>query len=170
MLTPGKGYGALRHGRRSAPNADYFLTLCLRRPSCGLLGGDLTGRCLEEMRRLEQDGRWEVRCAVVMPDHLHLLVTLVADTELSAAVRLFKGRLVPNLRSYGVGWQPSFYDHRLRPDDDRLPVFLYIFLNPYRAKLLPADQTWPGYYCATTDWTWFGDLTRESCPEPEWLR
>jgi REP element-mobilizing transposase RayT len=104
-----------------------------------------------------------------MPDHLHLLVTLGGGAELSAAVRLFKGRLAPLLRDHTTRWQPSFYDHRLRADDDRLPVFLYIFLNPYRAELLPADKIWPGYFCADSDWEWFGPLTQESCPEPPWL-
>jgi len=170
MPAPLKGYGALRRGRYSAPGADYFLTICLRRPSRGLLDADLPTRCLEAMRRLEREELWTVRCAVVMPDHLHLLVTLDARTGLSAAVRLFKGRLSPVLRQHGTGWQPSFYDHRLRADENRLPVFLYLFLNPYRAELLPADLTWPGYYCAESDWAWFGQLTRESCPEPAWLR
>ena len=170
MPAPLKGYGALRRGRYSAPDTDYFLTICLQRPSQGFLHADLQASCLTELRRLETNGIWTARSAVVMPDHLHLLVTLGSDTELSAAVRLFKGRLSPALRRHGTRWQPSFFDHRLRAGDDLLPVFLYVFLNPYRANLVPADKTWPGYYCAESDWAWFGQMTRESCPEPAWLR
>lgn len=169
MPAPRKGYGTLRLGRYSAPGAEYFLTICLLRPASALLASTLQTRCLEELHRLEREGVWTLRCAVVMPDHLHLLVTPGASTALSAAVRLFKGRLSHVLRRHAAHWQPSFYDHRLRDDDDRLPVFLYIFLNPYRAELLPVDQTWPGYCCAESDWAWFGQLTRESCPEPAWL-
>ena len=82
-----------------------------------------------------------------MPDHLHLLVTLGEHSELSDVVRLFKGRLVGALRAAGMKWQHGFLDHRMRPDEDRLPVFLYIFLNAYRAELLHADEKWPTYFC-----------------------
>lgn len=105
-----------------------------------------------------------------MPDHIHLLVTLGEKRGLSEAVRLFKGPLTPAVRNAQARWQPSFYDHRLRATEDLLPVFLYIFMNPYRANLCPANQGWAGYYCCAEDWAWFGLMTHESCPEPEWLQ
>ena len=121
------------------------------------------------MRHLEGEEIWIVRSAVVMPDHLHMLAMLRRGAELSDAVRLFKGRLSPALRKQGVRWQPNFYDHRMRADEDRLPVFLYIYLNPYRAGLVAGDQPWAGYICFEHDWQWFGKLTNEPCPQPEWL-
>ena len=105
-----------------------------------------------------------------MPDHLHLLVTLTSTHQLSDCIRLFKGPLTPLLRSQGAAWQPSFYDHRLRHEEELLPAFLYIFLNPYRAGLAAREAMWPGYYCSPQDWEWFSPLTGESLPEPEWLR
>lgn len=105
-----------------------------------------------------------------MPDHLHLLATLGHKTSLSDAVRKFKGPLSTELRAHHAKWQPSFYDHRLRDNEDVLPVFLYIYLNPYRAGLCASGEKWPGYICNPEDWAWFGDLTNRSCPEPEWLR
>ena len=66
--------------------------------------------------------------------------------------------------------EPNFYDHRLRLDEDRIPVFLNIFLNPFRKNLILINQKWPGYYFAEEDWNWFGPLTNDSCPAPEWLR
>lgn len=104
-----------------------------------------------------------------MPDHIHLLVGLGENTELSGAIRLFKGRLSPTLRAAGLKWERGYYDHRIRADEDRLPIFLYIFLNPYRRNYLAAAQTWHGYTCAKEDWAWFGELTSSDCPYPEWL-
>lgn len=121
------------------------------------------------MRRLESAQVWGLRTAVVMPDHLHLLVTLGNATDLSSAIRLFKGRLTPLLRKHGAAWQQNFFDHRLRPDEELLPVYLYIFLNPYRKGLIPVNQPWKGYSCNEEDWAWFGSLTNERCPEPAWL-
>ncbi len=124
------------------------------------------GRQLE----LEAAALWTVRCSALMPDHLHLLVTLHTDTSLSNAVREFKGPLTPALRLADVSWQPGFYDHRVRMHDDLFAVFLYIFLNPYRAGLCGTAEVWPGYYCCPNDWSWFGAMTKESRPEPDWLR
>jgi REP element-mobilizing transposase RayT len=105
-----------------------------------------------------------------MPDHFHFLITLGPHGDLAEAMRQFKGPLAPLLRKQGVRWQKSFYDHHLRDDDDRLPVFLYIFLNPYRADLAAVGEKWPRYYCAPEDWEWFGGMTNESHPFPEWLQ
>ncbi len=113
---------------------------------------------------------WRVRCAVFMPDHLHPLITLGRTHDLSSVVRLLKGRLTPVLREKKTAWQQGFYDHRLRDGEDVRPVFLYIFLYPYRAGLCPADEKWSGYICCPEDWHWFGEMTKNSLPQPEWLR
>lgn len=123
-----------------------------------------------ELRLLETLEIWHPRCVVFMPDHIHLLIALSSQVDLAEAVRRFKGHLTPTLRKIKAAWQPSFYDHRLRDDESVLPVFLYIFLNPYRAQLCAIDSKWPGYYCAAEDWTWFGEMTKKDCPEPVWLR
>jgi len=169
MPNPFKGYGALRKGRQSSPGADYFLTLCLQRPTSALNDSDVRLQCLTELHRLESNESFVLRCAVIMPDHLHLLITLGDRTSLSSLVRLFKGRMTLTLRRHEATWQPNFFDHCLHPEEDRLPVFLYIFLNPYRKRLIPVEQVWPGYYCAVEDWRWLGALTKERCPEPAWL-
>ena len=57
----------------------------------------------------------------------------------------------------------------MRPRDDLLPVFLYLFLNPYRANLIGSAESWQWFYCSPDDWLWFGPLTNERCAFPEWL-
>ncbi len=120
-------------------------------------------------QQLDSEAVWHLRTTVVMPDHIHLLVSLGDTAELTGAVRLFKGRLAPVLRRSALSWQKAYFDHRLRPDEDVLPLFLYIFLNPYRARLLDGTERWPGYYCCEEDWKWFEPLTNASVPFPEWL-
>jgi putative transposase len=165
-----RGYGALRIGRWSQTGDDYFLTGCLNRPHTGLTSDPLAGAVQAQLRELEVSDHWLVRTSVLMPDHLHLLVTLRQRGSLSATMRLFKGPLTPKLRKHGLRWQENFYDHRLRSIEELWPTFLYIFLNPYRAGLVETGQKWPWYYCAPEDWEWFGGLTNESLPFPEWLR
>jgi putative transposase len=169
MPTAPKGFGALRKGRYSSPEADYFITICLQRPSAALTDVFVSERCWNEIKHLETTGALTLRCAVIMPDHLHLLITLGHAMGLSSVIRLLKGRMASTLRRHLAAWQPGFYDHRFQPGDDLLPVFLYIFLNPYRKNLISPDQIWCGYSCSPSDWVWFKTLTRESRPEPTWL-
>jgi putative transposase len=166
---PGSGHEALRRGRWSAPDAEYFLTICTAERGQGLATPRLSESILEVGHRLTAEGHWNLRTGVVMPDHVHLLISLGNNTALSAAIRLFKGRLTPALRSTDLRWERGCFDHRMRTAEDRLPVFRYIFLNPYRANLLSASETWCGYFCATEDWSWFEPLTDAACPFPEWL-
>ncbi|MBI5770539.1 MAG: transposase [Verrucomicrobia bacterium] len=165
-----RGYGALRRGRFSQTGSDNFVTGCLRRPASGLTSAPVAGIVREKLQELEAARLWHLRTYVLMPDHFHLLATLGSSGDLSAAMRLFKGPLTPTLRQHDLHWQPNFYDHRLREPDELLPTFLYIFLNPYQAGLTTAGERWPWYYCAPEDWEWFGGLTNEAKPFPEWLK
>jgi putative transposase len=136
--------------------AAYFITLCTHDRKPGLAEPTLLPGVLVEMQRLELGGSWHLHTAVVMPDHVHLPVSIGQAADLAGAVRLFKGRLAPVLRKSGLRWQQAYFDHRMRSEEDRLPVFVYIFLNPYRAGLMPQNEQWPGYYCSDEDWIWFG--------------
>jgi REP element-mobilizing transposase RayT len=166
--TLGRGHECLRRGRSSAIGAEYFLTICTAENPAALSAPATSCAVLEEAHRLTETRIWSLRTATVMPDHIHLLVIL-GERDLCDALRLFKGHLTPVLRAAGARWQRGYYDHRMRDDDERLPVFLYIFLNPYRAGLLNAGQSWPGYDCSPNDQIWFEPLTNCECPFPEWL-
>ena len=164
------GYSALRRFRHSAAGAEYFITTNLQVRGTGLEEAGLRDQIKGQWMKLQNEGIWQVRTAVIMPDHVHLLVELGLEAELAGCMRLFKGPLTPLLRSRRLVWQDGYYEHRMRVGDDCLPVFLYILLNPYRAGLAPLNEEWPGYHCAADDWAWFGSLTEKTMPQPEWLR
>jgi putative transposase len=163
------GYAALRRYRWSASGAEYFVTIKAQRPAIQLSSPGVLAALSLECSRLETQSIWSLRCWVVMPDHMHFVFSLGENITLADCLRRFKGRTAPMLNRANMKWQPGYYDHRLREDDDRLPIFLYIFLNPYRANLLHAAEKWCGYWCATDDWQWFGAMTNEAAPFPEWL-
>ena len=166
---PHHGHEALRRGRWSETGAEYFLTFCTTDRQPGLTQPALLKSIWSEADRLGTESEWYLRTGVVMPDHLHLLVEISSPAGLAGAVRRFKGRLAPVLRRTALRWQPAYFDHRMRPEEDRLPVFRYIFLNPNRASLIVQNKKWPGYFCCPQDWTWFAPLTDKECPLPEWL-
>ena len=176
-MIPEKGHRRLRIGRWSAPGATYFLTIC-----AGPLPestGELHGLCQPEVFQallrishgMELEQAWRLRCLTLMPDHLHAVMELGRAVALSEAVRLFKGRSSILLRKVGLAWQKGgVYDHRMRADEPRLPVYHYIFMNPYRKGLVNAGQTWPYFWCADEDRAWFIPCTDGGMPYPEWLK
>jgi hypothetical protein len=118
---------------------------------------------------METDGVWLSRCAVVMPDHVHLLVRLFDKLPLGKAVARLKSKSAASLKTAGMSWQAGYFDHQMRPDEDRLPIFLYLYLNPYRAKLLHAGEVWPWFACGDADREWFMSMLEQGLPEPAWL-
>jgi putative transposase len=75
---------------------------------------------------------------VIMPDHLHLLLTPIESIEKS--VQLMKGgflfRAKRELEWPGEIWQPGFTDHRIRDEQDWQRHIEYIRMNPIEAKLV----------------------------------
>ncbi len=73
------------------------------------------------------------------------------------------------LADAALTWERDFFDRHVRPEEDRLSMFLYIYLNPYRAGLCAKGDRWPWYYCCAEDWGWFGQMLDAERPIPEWL-
>ncbi|MEP7077740.1 MAG: IS200/IS605 family transposase [Chthoniobacterales bacterium] len=75
-----------------------------------------------------------------MPDHLHMLIGLGAETELSKLLRDFN-RITA--RTAGIKWQRNFFDHRLRHDESLSQKYDYIVANPVRGGLISDGESWP---------------------------
>src|SRR5690349_9451669 len=112
------GYAMLRRFRESTPRRSYFLTTNLANRGRGLDEEALMNAIRHGWQELEADDSWLVRTAVVMPDHMHLLVDLTEHQALEECMRLFKGRLTRDLRQRNLGWQPGFYERRMRKAED----------------------------------------------------
>jgi putative transposase len=89
---------------------------------------------------------------VIMPNHLHLLLTPAQATRLEKAVQLIKGgssHQIHKRRGNKIEiWQQGFHDWAVRDFNDWQTRVEYIRLNPVRAKLVPKPEDWP-YSSAT---------------------
>ncbi len=85
---------------------------------------------------------------VVMPDHMHLLISPSEAVEKS--VQLIKGgfsfRAKRELSWKGEIWQPGFTDHRIRDEEDWNRHLEYIRTNPINARLVEDLKPFP-YIC-----------------------
>ena len=132
-------YNDLRKGRYSAIGQEYFITLATRNRRRVFADLSIARLLIQEMRRTEQQGWLHWLAWVVMPDHLHALIRLESAT-LSTAIGAFKGRsarLINRRRENRGGlWQPDFFDHAIREEEDRVAIARYIVANPLRAGLV----------------------------------
>jgi putative transposase len=97
--------------------------------------------------------RYELHAAVVMPDHVHLLLTPLRDEKgwpysLPTILKLLKGtsaRSVNKLEgSNGPVWQEESFDHVLRSQESFEKKLEYLRQNPVRRGLVkkPEDYKW----------------------------
>jgi putative transposase len=92
------------------------------------------------MYRYRHDGRFELHAFVLMPEHVHLLLTPASDVTLEHAVQLIKGGYSHALGSI-LGrkreiWQRGFTDHRIRDDQDFIHHQNYIHQNPVEREIV----------------------------------
>jgi putative transposase len=87
---------------------------------------------------------------VLMPDHLHLLIT-PTDVTLERAMQWIKGgssHAIGNVTPSLEVWQKGFTDHRIRDAADYDIHREYIRMNPVRARLSNAPEEY-AYSSAT---------------------
>jgi putative transposase len=106
-----------------------------------------TERSAELLLRILQDnrqkGRFKLHSYVIMPDHIHLLLTPAENVSLEKAMQFIKGRFSFHLKSAFDVWERSFKEHRIKDDLDYTHHLHYIEQNPVRANLSPTAEQFP---------------------------
>ena len=147
-------------GRKSLPHQPpwsidpsreiYFLTICAKvRAGSPLLPA--ASALMDSIRFNNDRGTWWTHVAVIMPDHVHLVVRFPPQTEFVRAVRQWKHWTA---RQLGVEWQRDFFDHRLRSEESLDEKVRYLLNNPVRAGLVEDFQEWPHLWMAEGGISW----------------
>jgi putative transposase len=87
--------------------------------------------------------RWHITLFLLMPDHLHALLSFALDESMSDVIRGWKRF---HTRSKGITWQEGYFDHRMRADERGTQLsakMKYIRQNPVVAGLCAKAQDWP---------------------------
>jgi putative transposase len=124
----------------------HFVTFsCYRRLAyLGTAGArNLFERSLELMRK-----RYEfvVSGYVVMPEHVHLLVSEPAKALLSKAIQALKLSVSVQSRELPF-WQARYYDFNLHNEEKRVEKLRYMHRNPVKRGLVakPEDWAWSSF-------------------------
>jgi putative transposase len=90
-------------------------------------------------------GKYLLHEFVIMPDHVHALLTPALEISLERAVQFIKGGFSYRLRKQEKMevWQPSFTNHRIQDAEDYQKHREYIHLNPVRARLVGDAREYP---------------------------
>lgn len=97
---------------------------------------------IETLAHYRDQGKFLLHEFVVMPDHIHVLLTPAPEISLERAVQFIKGGFSFRLRR-GLVWQASFSNHRVRDFDDYEKHREYIWMNPVRARLSERPEDYP---------------------------
>jgi putative transposase len=80
--------------------------------------------------------RFQLHAFVVMPDHVHVLITPATDQSTAKCIQYIKGGYSSSARQQSPGeiWHSGYHEHRIRDADDYGTQLLYIQNNPSRKQ------------------------------------
>jgi REP element-mobilizing transposase RayT len=119
----------------------YFVTICVanRKP---VLANKAALKAFNIAASKLQD--WRVLAAMLMPDHLHAVVSPRKDRD--AKLGNFSGALKRWMReelNASWNWEPGCFDRLLRSDESLHEKWIYVQENPVRAGLVRDWKDWP---------------------------
>jgi len=104
---------------------------------------------IDVLRFYARGGKFRVHDFVVMPNHVHLLITVNQTISIEKAMQLIKGgfsyRVKKEFGYAGEVWQRGFSDVRVEDRESFLRHREYIAQNPVRRGLVDSPDKYP--YC-----------------------
>ena len=132
---------------RTAPGVSYFVTTRCWEGRNVFQVTENAEILVQSMLRYRLQNAYLLHEFVIMPNHLHFLVTPSVNTSLEKAVQLIKGgssHEIHRERENSIKiWQEGFHDWTIRDAQDWRAKAEYIRLNPVRAKLADKSEDWP---------------------------
>jgi putative transposase len=121
--------------------AVYFVTICCQPRGLNQLCREEPARIVFDTAKIYHEKmRWHLLLMLLMPDHLHALVSIDARDSLAETFRSYK-RITAKLAQ--ITWQRNFFDHRIRHAESLQEKAAYIRQNPIRGGLTNCEDNWP---------------------------
>jgi len=122
----------------------FFITICCRqRVQNQLCRAALNRAIFDSVEFRNEKHVWYAHLVVLMPDHLHALISFPYERPMKQIIADWKRFLATNLN---IDWQRDFFDHRLRRDESFVQKADYIRANPVRAGLVSSIEDWPYFW------------------------
>src|SRR5579872_4837740 len=98
---------------------------------------------IETLAHYRDEGKFLLHEFVIMPDHVHALLTPALEISLERAMQFIKGGFSYRMEERGSIWEASFTNHRVRDFADYEHHSEYIRMNPVRAQLAERAEDYP---------------------------
>ena len=88
--------------------------------------------------KYKDQGRFLLHAFVVMPEHLHVVLTPGSGQTVERCMQFIKGGFSFSVRKQFAGevWQAGFHEHRIRDPEDFRNQIEYVAGNPGRRRLI----------------------------------
>jgi putative transposase len=125
----------------------YFITICAHMYQNRFQRDEVAELMVATLFKYRDVGEFELHEYVVMPDHIHVLVSLPDGQPLSRIVQLIKGGFSHTLREHGIAmrtvWQSGHHDRRVRDENEFAEMVEYVRQNPVRRGLVQEAEEYP---------------------------
>ena len=137
--------GRLTH--RTSPGATYFVTTKASQSISIFQVTEVAEILVTKLLEYQNKRNYLLHEFVLMPDHLHVLLTPTESTSLEKALQLIKGGSSYEIHKVRANnsqiWQSGFHESRVVDFHDYKNKRDYIYFNPVVAKLVDRPQDWP---------------------------
>ncbi len=134
----------VRYRRNRVPDGTYFFTVTLRDRQ-----GDVLVRHVDALREAWRSARsrtpHEAIAVVVLPDHLHAVIRMRDGGNYSRLWQDIKKGFTRRTTTDCAAspWQPRFWEHTIRNEDDLRRHVDYVHINPMKHGLVRRVVDWP---------------------------
>lgn len=125
----------------------YFITICAHMQQNLFQRDEVAKLMLATFFKYRDAGEFDLHEYVVMPNHIHLLLSINDARKLSRVIQLIKGGFSHSLRENGIVsravWEQRYYDRRIRDENEFAEFARYIHQNPARKGLVERAEEYP---------------------------
>ena len=100
----------------------------------------LAAMLLDSVRFYRGRKIWHPALFLLMPDHLHALLSITPDRRMSRVIGDWKRF---HASRHGIRWQENYFDHRVRDDAQLGFKYEYILRNPVVKGFCAKPEEWP---------------------------
>ncbi|NYF90681.1 transposase [Tunturiibacter empetritectus] len=130
----------------------HFITFsCFRKRN--ILGtSEARDRFVEIFEQTRQKYLFHINGYVIMPNHVHILVSEPKSAPLSLTIQILKQRF-SRTRTEDYVWETRYYDFNVRTEPKRIEKLRYIHRNPVTRGLVtePGHWQWSSFNAHATN-------------------
>jgi len=139
-------------------NHSYYLTIVTQNRQPILI--DNIELLRDSFRRSKKRYDYVINAIVILPDHIHMIITPQNPKDYSKIIALIKRSFTYGLdmktkeeskfnlsasnyrRNLSGVWQKRFYEHTIRDEKDYATILNYIYTNPIKHGLVENIEDW----------------------------